>query len=152
MSKIKDVLSDTKEFVIKSIEDAVQLKDVLFQKEKGEALKRGSTPRDEYEAAALGIFEAQANAVLNAIKALEKDINWLCNLEDNSLSEFADNLFRGTGSRKGRRLELTLQTVSDIKPDVNMGMTNIRPQPAHYGYEDTKSGTREGFPRYGEDE
>lgn len=127
---IKD---DLEEFKVRTIEDAVQIKDVLFQKEKGHALKRASTPRDESESSSLGIFESQANAVLNAIKSLEKDINWICKIEDNSLSEFCDNLFRGTGSRKGRRLELTLQTVSDIKPDVNMGMTSYRGPPEFFG-------------------
>ena len=99
------------EFKVKTIEEAVKLKDVLFQKEKGEALKRSSTPRDEEESASLGYFEAETGLTGTFLKSIELDINYLCNLgNDYSLSHAVDLFFRSTGSRKSKRLETVMNT------------------------------------------
>jgi len=106
----------------------------LFQREKGQVLKRASTPRDEEESASLGYFDAETGLTGAALKSIEYDINWLCGLGDDfSLGHFVDLFFRSTGSRKARRLELSLGTVKDIHPDINMGMSSYRGPPEFFG-------------------
>jgi len=114
-----------------------------FQWEKGKALKRMSTPLSAEEASSLGDFNVLMNLALNALKSLEKDINRLCFLDDYELTSLADNIFRGTASKKALRLLTVGHTIETIKPDFNQSSpTMIAPQPIQYGFEDTESGER----------
>jgi hypothetical protein len=116
------------EGMIKSVKDLKSLEGVFFKKEKGEALRRLSTPQSEKEASALGYFEVLSNVTGNAVKAVEVYLNILAAghngdpdiLKDYTLSHLIDNIFRSSGSRKAERMKLVAETIQEAKPEVTM--------------------------------
>lgn len=114
--------------LVKSVKDLKQLEGVFYKKEKGEALRKLSNPMTEQEASSQGYFEALSNITGNAVKAVEKALNMLVYPEgypegDESeylLSHLIDNIFRSSGSRKAKRMELTAEVLKEAKPEITM--------------------------------
>jgi len=119
----------------------VHLKDVLFQKEKGESIRVHTRPETKKEAYAQGYYGVRSNVTLVSVDSLERVLNQLCNIPDEDpnawiLTEAMTNIAIGSASTKFRRGESTSQILQNAKPDMNMGMTNIRSGPTGYGFED----------------
>lgn len=120
-----DFTNATKEVM----DQIVKFKDVLFQKEKGDSLKRLSTPRDSEEAASLGDFSAEVNLIGNGIKGIAQTMNFFSNTECTTLTDFIDNVFRASASKGFKRGLAIRDIIQNVKPDINMGGTGYRPAP-----------------------
>ena len=115
----------------KATELFLKYKDVIFQKKKGEALERASTPISSEEAASLGHFEPIANLTGNGLKAVEillaqlaygtnevPEVTW-------EMGEMVDNIFRASGSKAAKRMLATFETIQEIKPDIQTQKYNL---------------------------
>lgn len=91
-----------------------ELKNIFLAKKQGEALERASTPRTQAESISLGNFGHQAVYALAVIQAHEEFIFSLTGYEGNILSNFVENIGKGSGSIGAKRMTETLQTVGQL--------------------------------------
>lgn len=123
-----------KHFIELTVEEFKQIKDAYFQKKKGEALERASTPITSEEAASLGNFEPIANLTGNAVKVVELLLAQLAYGDDDiheatfELHEMVDNIFRASGSKQGKRMAYTFDTIREIQPEINQSKNYPTPE------------------------
>ena len=153
MSSITDKLNDIKDNVLGIPEHLLTvLKDVLFQKEKGEALRVHSRPESKKEAYAQGYYGVRSNVTLVSVDSTERIINQLCDIHESDknawiLTEAMTNIAIGSASTRFKRGDSTSSILQNAKPDMNMGMTTYRNGPTGYGYEDRENKLK-GEPDY----
>jgi hypothetical protein len=128
MSWLKDLGKDT-------VNSLVKLQNVIFQKEKGDTLKRESTPFLPEEAQALGDFDAYVNLLGNGIIGIARTMNYFAGNECNTLEDFVTRVFRSSASKGFKRGQAVKEIMIGVKPDVNMPSNQI-PEPRIYGSED----------------
>lgn len=126
----------------KAVDALLKVKDSFWPIKKGEGFERATTPNTREEALSLSILGTNSSIILASLGSIEQDINFLCGLEDLSLTDMTDNLARGFGSKAGKRMELSFNTIKESQEVPNMSMQNFR-NPVQYGYEDTKEGKRD---------
>ena len=142
IEKTKEVVTDAFESILGVPKDMIMhLKDVLFQKEKGESIRVHSRPETKKEAYAQGFYGVRSNVTLVSVDTFELMLNQLTGLTDMTLTEAMTKIAIGSASTKFRRGESTSSILQNTKPDVNMGMTNYRGAPTGYGFEDRGSNT-----------
>lgn len=113
---------------IETVEQLTKIKDIIFQKKKGESLERLSTPRDAEEAASLGDFDAMVNLIGNGVKGIARAMNYFAGNECNFLSDFVNDVYRSSASKQFKRGTAVRDIIQNVRPDVNMG-SGYRPTP-----------------------
>ncbi|MHA2010437.1 MAG: hypothetical protein ACXACY_23470 [Candidatus Hodarchaeales archaeon] len=113
----------------------LKFKDAYFQKEKGDALKRTSTPFLEEEAQSLGDFNHIANNLGSAIIGIAETMNHFSGVKCNTLRDHVTRTYRGSASKSFKRGTAIRDIIQNVRPDVNMPSHQM-PEPRAYGEED----------------
>ena len=93
------------DFKIENIDDLNKIKDILFQKEKGEALAKASTPRTSKEDQSTGFFDGKVNMIGNGAIGVATAQNFFANDNCGFIIDFVYSVFRSSASKQARRLE-----------------------------------------------
>jgi hypothetical protein len=121
-------MSWVKELPKEVIDNLVKIQNILFQKEKGDTLKRESTPFLPEEAQALGDFDAYVNLLGNGIIGIARTMNHFSGVECNTLEDFVTRVFRSSASKGFKRGLAVKEIMVGVKPDINM-QQGFRPAP-----------------------
>ncbi len=121
------------EVLAESVDTLIKVKDSFWPIKKGEALERASSPSSREEALSQTHIGPNSAILLSTLPALEDDINFLCGLDDRSLTQITGDLARAFGSKRGKRMELTFDTIKQSKEVPNMSMTQYRGTPEYFG-------------------
>ncbi len=124
---------ESRNVIIRTVEELTKLKDIYFQKKKGEGLERLSTPRDSEEAASLGDFGATVNLIGNGVKGVARAMNYFAGNECNFLSDFVDDVYRSSASKQFKRGLAVRDIIQNVHPDVNVTKGSM-PTPEGFGY------------------
>lgn len=97
-----------------TLEEILELKNVLLAKKQGEALERGSTPLNFDEAVSLGHFGPPAAYALSLLESHQDFIESLTGYKGTILKRFVETISRATGSIQAKRLEQTFDAVGRL--------------------------------------
>ncbi len=136
MSVPKRIGDRLSQVVEESLDTLIKVKDHFWPIKKGEGFERATTPRTREEALSLSILGPNSAIILSVLEGIEDDINLLCGLDDHSLTHTSSNLARAFGSKGGKRMELSFNTIKEAKEVPNFSQQTVRPAPINYGYED----------------
>lgn len=131
--KKEETRPDEPRFMGLTVKELKSVKDAVLQLKQGEALERGSWPRDQLEGFGLGYFGHETLFALSLIDTIEDTLNELAKTpDDRTMHQFALEIAVGSGSRGAKRLELTMDTIGRLGGSLSLASKEF-PTPEHLG-------------------